>query len=174
MSDKKLFCRFPSRLEIIGIIGALERLVIRHPQGILAFHLCVVLLLSAARIWIVFTPRGTQCPTAPVQQIQVSSPVVPQDGFPSSTAMVRPPIEGEPGFVQCHCAEKKAATQQESTPKARELELVPTAPIPSARECIVCFCARGDASGSSPRETLWPNPASAPRTPPPQSYLVSN
>jgi hypothetical protein len=59
------------------------------------------------------TQRGIQCPTATVQQITEVKLVKDCCGKLVPQSTVRKPREGEPGFKQCRCAEKKAADHGE-------------------------------------------------------------
>jgi hypothetical protein len=69
---------------------------------LLVLPICMI----ASGYRIALTPLGTQCPTAKVQQIKVAvySPCGHRIGF-----VTRAPQSGEPGFLQCHCAEKRAS-----------------------------------------------------------------
>lgn len=54
------------------------------------------------------TPHGIQCPTAPIQKITVTK----RDCCGRVVGYeTRAPKPGEAGFMQCHCAEKKASQQ---------------------------------------------------------------
>ena len=59
------------------------------------------------------TQRGIQCPTATVQQITEAKLVKNCCGVWVSQTTLRKPREGEPGFKQCRCAEKKAVDHEE-------------------------------------------------------------
>jgi hypothetical protein len=59
------------------------------------------------------TQRGTQCPTAAVQQVREIKIVEGCCGKKVEEIQVRKPKEGEPGFKQCRCAEKKVADHEE-------------------------------------------------------------
>lgn len=90
-----------------GVARAISR--IRGIVLAVVFGLCSVLHLSP------LTPKGVQCPTAPVQSVtevvyvkNCCGKIVPQ-------TIQRKPREGESAFVQCRCAEKKAAETQQKT-----------------------------------------------------------
>lgn len=72
----------------------------------------LALVLTALLVWCsvsraaTVTPRGVQCPTAAVQTVLVAK----RDCCDRIVGYeVRKPKEGEKGFLQCQCAEKKAA-----------------------------------------------------------------
>ncbi|HEY3780255.1 MAG TPA: hypothetical protein VGL56_04170 [Fimbriimonadaceae bacterium] len=60
------------------------------------------------------TPSGVQCPTAPVQQVNVAS----INCCGKLVCTKRAPRPGDKGFVQCRCAEK-GASQQKATSQTK-------------------------------------------------------
>jgi hypothetical protein len=65
--------------------------------------------------WFPHTARGVQCPTATVQTVTEVSLVRNCCGKLVAKTIQRKPREGEPGFKQCRCAEKKAADAQQKS-----------------------------------------------------------
>jgi hypothetical protein len=59
------------------------------------------------------TQRGIQCPTAAIQEITEVKLVKNCCGKLVPQTTVRKPREGEAGFKQCRCAEKKAVDHEE-------------------------------------------------------------
>ncbi|GEM_PF-1499898 len=75
-------------------------------RQILALVLTALLLWCSVSRAATVTPRGVQCPTATVQSVVVAK----RDCCDRIVGYeVRKPKEGEQGFLQCRCAEKKAA-----------------------------------------------------------------
>lgn len=82
------------------------RIPIQGTRQILALVLTALLLWCSVSRAATVTPRGVQCPTAAVQEILVAK----RDCCDRIVGYeVRKPREGEKGFKQCQCAEKKVA-----------------------------------------------------------------
>ncbi|MFI5386049.1 MAG: hypothetical protein ACHQ50_08005 [Fimbriimonadales bacterium] len=79
-------------------------------ETIAALMAAWVFLFSALQ-FLPLTPDGVQCPTAPVQTITdaVRDCCGKLVGY-----SIRAPQPGDPGFVQCRCAEKKSAQHKAS------------------------------------------------------------
>jgi hypothetical protein len=85
---------------------AIDRLKGAMLAAILA--LCSVLQLTPV------TPKGVQCPTAAVQSIIDIVYVKNYSGEMVAQTIQRKPREGDASFLQCRCAEKKAAETRKS------------------------------------------------------------
>lgn len=87
-----------------------------------SFALALSILLCSLFSGTPTTPKGVQCPTAAVQTVSDIVNVKSKFGKLVEQTIQRKPREGESTFLQCRCAEKKAAdTQQkaESTESSR-------------------------------------------------------
>ena len=93
------------------------------PKPLAAILAAMALLCTAFFGFAAPTPKGVQCPTAPVQR------VVARDccGKP----IVRAPKLGEKSFVQCRCAEKKSAAVEITLAERMDFFLVAAAPLPA-------------------------------------------
>lgn len=78
---------------------------------ILAIALGLCSILSSAPN----TPKGVQCPTAPIQSVAQIIFMKDCCGKLLPRTIFRKPREGEAGFLQCLCAEKKAADAHQKT-----------------------------------------------------------
>lgn len=85
--------------------------------------LAVVVMLASASFTLPSTRKGIQCPTAPIQKVVVNEVEKLSDGETAMVQVERTPQPGDPGFVQCHCAEKKAAKQIQAV--ASDLKEIP-------------------------------------------------
>lgn len=87
-------------------------------------------LLAYAMLLLVFpfnipvTARGIQCPTAAIQKVSVVTLERTPCGCLVKRVTERAPREGEKGFKQCRCAEKKAAEKQDQD-KTNEVRQAP-------------------------------------------------
>lgn len=106
-----------------------ERLAQRLDQASALFIAFAIALLFCS--FPQMTPRGVQCPTAPVQHIVDTVSVLNCCGKLEIRTVVRQPKEGELGFKQCFCAERKSADAQTALPST-DSKVVPTADLPSA------------------------------------------
>ena len=77
--------------------------------------LATILIASTSFTWLPQTPKGVQCPTAAVQVVTAVAYVRDCCGKLVAKTFQHTPREGEPGFKQCRCAEKKAAEHQQKT-----------------------------------------------------------
>ncbi|HTQ09712.1 MAG TPA: hypothetical protein VMI31_06535 [Fimbriimonadaceae bacterium] len=77
-------------------------------HSILLFVLALAVGLVSITSGFPLTPAGVQCPTAPIQRIEAP---VTCCGRVVGYEM-RAPKPGEPGFVQCRCAEKRSPLKQ--------------------------------------------------------------
>ena len=99
-----------------------EHPAVRLLRGFKVLILILGLILSQARFGSVETAKGVQCPTATVQTIKVVTYERTPCGCLVKKVTERAPRQGEAGFLQCRCAEKKDAQQEtartgESRPK---------------------------------------------------------
>jgi len=76
---------------------------------VLSLFLAMLVGWSSASLLLAQTPKGVQCPTAPVQQIAVA---VKSCCNGVVTYQFRKPRIGEKEFLQCRCAEKRSTQQQ--------------------------------------------------------------
>lgn len=91
----------------------------RGTRQLLALVLTVLLCWTSVSRAATVTPRGVQCPTAAVQEIVVAK----RDCCNRIVGVeVRKPREGEKGFVQCRCAEKKSAQHGAAEPTVPRVE----------------------------------------------------
>lgn len=96
-------------------------------------HRLLVLMVSVALATMNFgasapvTPRGVQCPTAPIQQVVETKYVKNCCGELVAQTTVRKPHEGEAEFKQCRCAEKKAADHQDEKQATESVKPIPLA-----------------------------------------------
>lgn len=81
--------------------------------------LSVVLGLCSVPYVSPMTPKGVQCPTAPVQSVTEVVYVKNCCGKLVPKTIQRKPREGESTFLQCRCAEKKEADSQQK-PESNE------------------------------------------------------
>lgn len=131
--------------------------------------LSLALLLTNTSTFLSQTPRGIQCPTATVQQVTEVTYVKDCCGKLVAVTKVRKPKEGEAGFKQCRCAEKKSAEKQE---EAKSTETRPSVIMLPANSASVTL--RLPLFNSSAIESLWAQvqretPTFSPPTPPPQN-----
>ncbi len=113
------------------------------------------------------TPLGKHCPTAKIQWVRdlPSTGTTPE---PVRLMKVRKPVTGEIEFVQCRCAEKKAAEASEKKMLQTRFEIQPTlffyedCAMPDVPECEVPSNAR--AHLESVDYQSW---SPTPLTPPP-------
>ena len=98
-------------------------------------HRLLVLMVSVALATMNFganapvTPRGIQCPTAPIQQVLETKYVKNCCGELVAQTTVRKPHEGEASFKQCRCAEKKAADHQDEKQATESVKPIPLAAL---------------------------------------------
>ena len=120
-------------------------------RGSAAFPLPFVAILATLGLvcatlfgFVPSTPKGIQCPTAPVQAVFVRNCC--------GRLVARAPKPGERAFVQCRCAEKRAAAHDAVAPTKIDFFLataepaVETAPLPPVHEvpafsAILCAVA---------------------------------
>lgn len=91
----------------------------------LSLFLCICLLWLALPLGFQLTPKGIQCPTAPIQHIAETVLVRNCCGDIVTQTVVRAPREGEAEFKQCQCAERKTAEKEGQT-QLFETRLLPT------------------------------------------------
>lgn len=89
-------------------------------RSLLVATLVALGLLCATFAGFAVTPRGVQCPTAPVQTVVVRDCC--------GRLVARVPKPGERTFVQCRCAEKKTAPQK-AVASGSKVELFVPAPL---------------------------------------------
>ena len=140
----------------------------RHYSA-LGIFLAVLLIFCSPSGFSPRTPRGLQCPTAPVQTIRDVTMVKCCGKLVAKTTF-RKPHEGEVGFKQCLCAERKNAEAQqkalgsESIRQAIELALIgPVFHLPE----ISLIPRDHQVSDLITKQCFAP--AFAPPTPPPQA-----
>lgn len=108
------------------------------------------------------TPNGVQCPTAPVQTVvETLSCCGKTVGYAQ-----RPVRPGDKGFVQCRCAEKRAAQHSSSVgPQAPHYEMLCAQPLTIALPIL--------AQDRTPTDFVAPGVTSTRRSPsvPPPSLL---
>jgi len=97
-------------------------------RSVLAIITVALLFVGTAFQFRVRTPQGQQCPTATVQVITVA--VKNCCGKVIGYAQ-RAPKPGEATFVQCRCAEKRAADHHATTSPKMEMWLA-SGPTPAA------------------------------------------
>lgn len=123
---------------------------------------CLLFAVSATS----FAPKteaGRQCPTAAVQEIEVTRTVETCCGDVVQVVEKRKPQVGEEGFLQCQCAEKKSSDFADGK---RTGEL----PVFTLPEAILLPASNLIAAWDDPdlRPTMLPSgPSSTPPTPPP-------
>lgn len=88
-------------------------------EAIFAFLLSLLLAGTSSVHFSPRTPIGVHCPTAVVQWVETGL-----------NHQVRKPQLGEKTFLQCHCAEKKAAQKAIPQTKEREEWLLLTVVVP--------------------------------------------
>lgn len=133
-----------------------------------AWILTFAIVLFTCAFNVPVTPRGVQCPTAAIQTIQVLSLKRSPCGCLVKVVEERAPREGEAGFKQCRCAERKAVERQE---KATSTNSKPAVTLGfdqialsyhgggNLPEPLVCPAYRAETLSS---------PTFSPPTPPPQ------
>lgn len=137
-------------------------------RGFLAALACCYLAIGSLARVTGLTPKGVHCPTAPVQEVAVEqgepgSPEAPQ------TFQTRKPKPGDPGFVQCQCAEKKAASAEAAKEKSSGSEpFTPSLEPPSSQFRILAPALRCPWPRMELDERV-PSLARAPQCPPPKA-----
>lgn len=93
----------------------MARIAARSLRELRSIFLAAVLGLCSVLHVAPITPKGRQCPTAPVQVVTEVTYEKDCCGKLVTRSIQRKPRDGELGFVQCRCAEKKAAETQQKT-----------------------------------------------------------
>lgn len=109
------------------------------------------------------TAEGTQCPTAPVQVIEVVRTVKTCCGDEIQVVEKRKPLPGEDAFRQCACAETKSAGSAASK-RTGELPSFTLPEPPLVPACPIVVDSHRARRSAIPLPT---GPASIPLTPPP-------
>lgn len=113
------------------------------------------------------TQRGIQCPTAAVQTVKVTTLEKSCCGKLVAKTEVRKPKEGEAGFKQCRCAERKASEHEQQKQASENSKPVSVAMLAMPEglsffpKLVIPF------SHHEQRNPIWIAPAFAPPTPPP-------
>jgi len=116
------------------------------------------------------TPRGLQCPTASVQEVTVVEYVKTCCGKLVPVTVKRAPREGEAGFKQCQCSEKKAADKDDQA-KSAEHRVAPPMHVAQALTADFAYLlVTRDDSRPTPSDRTSDSVAFSPTTPPPQSF----
>lgn len=114
------------------------------------------------------TPQGKQCPTAAVQEVVEVKYVKTCCGKVVPVKFKRAPREGEAGFKQCQCAEKKAADKDDQA-RAAEYCVVPQMHVAQALPADFAYpIVGGDKSRPASTCRTTENVVFSPPTPPPQ------
>lgn len=137
-------------------------------RGLSGSFLSLIVAFITCFTWTPATPRGVQCPTAPVQKVVSIEYVRNCCGKLVPKETVRAPREGEPEFKQCRCAEKKSAEKQEESKSAEPRpQLVFDVRISDHSE-FGHFIVIAAAPIEVPIDSGCPAPIFSPPTPPPQ------
>lgn len=91
----------------------MARRITRAAEKLRGVVLAVVFALCSVLYVVPVTPKGIQCPTAPVQSVTEVVASKDSTGKVVEQSIKRMPREGEKGFLQCRCAEKRAAEGQD-------------------------------------------------------------
>lgn len=144
-----------------------RRTLARRVERLSVWILSVALILLTSPFGTRLTPRGVQCPTAPVQQVVEVVQTRDAHGHLVGMTIVRKPQEGEAGFKQCRCAEKKSAPRDTQANSA-ESKFVP---ILAFAELVRIDPPVATPEVGSKRPTFViaePDAPHSPPTPPPQ------
>ena len=138
--------------------------VLQATSWILAFAVAMLTCILSMPV----TPRGVQCPTAAIQKIQVVSYEHLPCGCIVKKVTERAPHEGEAGFKQCRCAERKAADKQEQSASAESKPILTMACGPIVKICFTGSCLMRLWVCTAYATSTRTAPTFSPATPPPQ------
>lgn len=140
----------------------------QQTRAVVAWVLACAVALLGCYGFAPSTPRGKQCPTAAVQEVTDVKYVKTCCGKLVAVKFKRAPREGEAGYKQCQCAEKKASEKDDQT-KSAEHRVAPPMHIARAMNDSLGFLivpadtARETTADSAPEAVVF-----SPPTPPPQ------